>query len=110
MPTPTARITSALAAGSRRMTGPFSERRLKARLASTATSPIDGDRGGEAEAEGDDQGEAEADPVQRDRAQQDDERRGARQQAGRDADAEQAAPVDRVRSARDRASWLWPWW
>ena len=41
MPTPTARITSALAAGSRRTTGPFSESRLKARLARTATSPIE---------------------------------------------------------------------
>ena len=50
----------------------------------------------ETEAEGDDQREPEADPVQRDRAQQDDEGGWAGQQAGSDADAEQAAAVDRV--------------
>ena len=41
MVTPTKRITTALAAGRRRMTGPSSEMRLKARLARTATRPID---------------------------------------------------------------------
>ena len=78
------------------MRRPFERDAAEGPLGEHGDEPDRRDRGGEAEAEGDDQREAEADPVQRDRAQQDDERRRAGQQAGRDTDAEQAAPVDRA--------------
>ena len=72
--TPTQRITSALTAGRARTSGPSNETRLKARRASTATSPIPVTVQASPRLNARISAEAEADPVQGDRTEKDDQR------------------------------------
>ena len=94
MATPARTITSALTAGSRPITRPWSSKRRKERFARIGHEADSGDREREPGAEGDDQQQAERHAVQGDRGQQDDERGGAREQSTRDADGRQSTPAE----------------
>ena len=94
MAAPAMTITSALIAGSRPITRPWSSNRRNVRLARMAASPIPVIESASPALNATISTEPEGDPVQRDGREEDDERGRAREEPAGDADGGQRAPAE----------------